>query len=285
LAKGKRTAVFFVETFCRIEDRDAPGVIVPFALWPRQKEALSAFCQNRMIAVLKARQLGLTWLALCYAARRMYYEDGFSVIALSRTENEARELVRRMGVIFKNMPELIGEDTPAKNSPRFGRHKRVLTLTALSAALSGSPPSTFRALASGPSAGRSFTANLIILDEWAFQHYAKEIWSAVFPAVNRQEGGQVIGLSTMAKGTLFEEIYTKDLGFFKLFLPWNADPRRDSAWHARTRKPWARRLSGNTRRRRKRPFRQRAGRSSRAIGGRPSGRAARSGKCKTVPFA
>ncbi len=59
--RGKNDAAFFVETFCRIEDRDAPGVIVPFALWPAQKDALSAFSENRLSVVLKARQLGLTW--------------------------------------------------------------------------------------------------------------------------------------------------------------------------------------------------------------------------------
>ncbi|MGI6193101.1 MAG: hypothetical protein ACOYI3_06015 [Christensenellales bacterium] len=54
--------------------------------------------------------------------------------------------------------------------------------------------------------------------------------------VNRPTGGQVIGLSTMAKGTLFEEIYCGDYGFKKLFLPWSADPRRDREWYKNTKK-------------------------------------------------
>jgi len=235
IRKGREDAAHFVETFCRIEDRDAPGVIVPFRLWPAQKEALSAFCENRLTAVLKARQLGLTWLALCYAAWRMYYVDGYSVIALSRTEGEARELARRMGVIFANMEELVTESPPS-GTPPAGRRKKQLKATALEVSLSGSPCSTFRAMASAPSAGRSFTANLIILDEWAFQQYAREIWAAAFPVVNRPTGGQVIGLSTMARGTLFEEIYTGDYGFHKVFLPWHADPRRDGAWYQNTKK-------------------------------------------------
>ena len=47
-------------------------------------------------------------------------------------------------------------------------------------------------------------------------------------------GGKVIGLSTIERGTLFEELYTNDNGFTKIFLPWYADPRRDSAWYDRT---------------------------------------------------
>jgi len=57
-------------------------------------------------------------------------------------------------------------------------------------------PSTFKAETSGPDSGRSFTANLVILDEWAFQQFAEEIWAASYPTINRPTGGQVIGLST-----------------------------------------------------------------------------------------
>ena len=83
--------------------------------------------------------------------------------------------------------------------------------------------------------GRSFTADLIVIDEWAFQQFAREIWASAFPVVNRPEGGRVIGLSTIKRGTLFEEIFTgRGNGFHKLFLPWSADPRRDKAWYRRT---------------------------------------------------
>ena len=86
-----------------------------------------------------------------------------------------------------------------------------------------------------PGAARGFTADLVILDEWAFQQYAEEIWASIFPVVNRPGGGRVIGLSTIRLGTLFEEIFTNpDNGFHKLFLPWYADPARGEAWYART---------------------------------------------------
>ncbi|MBR3691078.1 MAG: hypothetical protein IKL89_00045 [Clostridia bacterium] len=97
--------------------------------------------------------------------------------------------------------------------------------------------STFQAFASAPGMGRGFTASLIFLDEWAFQQYARSIWLSVYPSVNRPGGGKVIGVSTMERGSLFEEIYTgKDNGFAKHFLSWRADPRRDDAWFAQTRK-------------------------------------------------
>ena len=87
-----------------------------------------------------------------------------------------------------------------------------------------------------------FTANLIILDEWAFQQYAEEIWTSGFPTVNRPGGGQVIGLSTMRLGTLFARLWQEGDAFHRIFLPWDTETRggmgngmkRRGGWKAAT---------------------------------------------------
>ena len=101
---------YFVETYVHIEDKDAAELIVPFKLWDGQKKALQAFANDRLIVVLKARQLGFTWLALAEASRLLALNTGRTVVGLSRTEDEAKELVRRMGVILRYMPEFIAEE-------------------------------------------------------------------------------------------------------------------------------------------------------------------------------
>ena len=225
--------VYFVENYCHIEDKDAPDLIAPFTLWPGQKKALKAFADHRLCVVLKARQLGFTWLALAEAARLLVLWPGRTVVGLSRSEEEAKELVRRLGVMLRYMPEFA---QPAASAPP-GWQGAVFETTALRITLRfpGAPPGVFQAFPSGPSVGRSFTADLIIIDEWAFQQFAREIWASAFPVVNRPEGGRVIGLSTIKRGTLFEEIFTgRGNGFYKLFLPWSADPRRNKAWYKRT---------------------------------------------------
>ena len=216
-----------------IEDKDAPGLLVPFAMWPGQRRALEAFTAHRLNVVLKARQLGLTWLALAEAARLLALDPGRTVVGLSRSEDEARELVRRLGVILTGMPEFValaGAEPPGWDGPTFKVTALVVTIR-----WPEGPEGAFRAFASGPSVGRSFTADLVLIDEWAFQQFAEEIWASAFPVVNRPTGGRVIGLSTIRRGTLFEELYTDpDNGFCKIFLPWNTDPRRDEAWYRRT---------------------------------------------------
>ena len=225
--------VFFTKTFVHIEDKDAEELIQPFQLWPAQEEALRSIHAHRLNVILKARQLGITWLALSVAAWRLILFTGRTVVCFSRAEDEAKELVRRMVVILQHMPELIAEE---KHAPA-GWNGPVFSYTSLEVKIQfpKGPESTLKAFLSSPGAARGFTADLVILDEWAFQQFAEEIWASIFPVVNRPNGGMVIGLSTIKLGTLFEEIFTNpDNGFNKLFLPWYADPARDKAWYNRT---------------------------------------------------
>ncbi len=218
--------VGFVKEQCHIEDRDAPELVVPFELWPEQEAALESIRSHKLNIVLKARQLGLSWLSLSYAAWVMISKPGAQVLALSRTEEEAKELVRRMGVILGNMPELV------RSSPWAGASYTMRTLD-VSLDLCGLT-SVFKAFPSASSAGRSFTGNLLILDEWAFQADAATLWTSIFPTVNRPTGGQVLGLSTIKQNTLFADLWTEANEFNKIFIPWTADPRRDDAWYAKT---------------------------------------------------
>ncbi|MEG1012297.1 MAG: hypothetical protein RSE54_10560 [Ruthenibacterium sp.] len=234
LERCRDDCVYYAETYVHIENKDDPNnLIIPLKLWDGQRNALLSIVMHRLNAILKARQLGITWLVLCEASRLLLCWSGRTVVALSRTEDEAKELVRRLAVIFRYMPELIAEDKnvpPGWCGPVFFAKTMDLTVT-----FPGEPESTFKAFPSSPNSGRSFTADLVILDEWAFQQWAEEIWKALFPVVNRTTGGRVIGLSTIERGTLFEEIFTNpDNGFNKIFLPWNTDPTRDKAWYMRT---------------------------------------------------
>lgn len=227
----------FIDEFGHIEDKDAVELIQPFEMWEEQRNALKSIMDNRLNVILKARQLGFSWLVMHIAAWLLLCFTGRTVIGLSRTEEEAKELVRRLSVIFTYMPELIADyNNPNKpvnwSGPIFRATALELTVT-----FPEGPVSVFKAFPSSPNAARSFTADLIIFDEWAFQQFAREIWTAAFPVINRPFGGKVIGLSTIERGSLFEEIFTNtDNGFNKIFIPWYADPRRDDAWYENTKK-------------------------------------------------
>lgn len=227
--------VYFVKTYGHIEDKDADELIQPFNMWEEQENALVSIHNNRLNAILKARQLGFSWLVIHYCAY-ILLNPGRTIIALSRSEEEAKELVRRLSVVLKCMPEFFKEK---KDAP-MGWTGFTYTVTALELTVSypdGKPISVMKGFPSSPSAARSFTADLLIFDEWAFQQFARDIWTSAFPVINRPTGGKVIGLSTIERGSLFEEIFTDaDNGFNKIFVPWYADPRRDAEWYENTKR-------------------------------------------------
>lgn len=227
---------YFIDKYGHIEDKDAEdGLIQPFVMWKEQREALRSIKDNKLNVILKARQLGFSWLVLHYGVS-VLLKPGQTVIGLSRTEDEAKELIRRMAVILRYAKALVAE----KNAESPGWQDAWFEATALELHIhhpNGQPESVFKGFPSSPNAARSFTANLIIFDEWAFQSFAEEIWTSGFPTINRPNGGQVVGLSTIERGSFFEQVFTDpDNGFNKIFIPWFADPRRDKEWYERTKR-------------------------------------------------
>lgn len=226
----------------KLEEADVEkpdGIAIPFRLWPGQLKTLIVFLTYRLIILLKARQLGLSWLALAYAVWRILHASGYQVVALSKKEDDAKELVRRVKFILKHLPGFLIQERGRTADDWQGP---VWEGTSLSVTIHhpGKEPSVFNSMSSGPDSGRSFTANLVILDEWAFQQWAEEIWSAAYPTINRPSGGQVIGISTAKRLTFFETVWKEaQLGknkFKTVFLSWKTDPRRTPEWYEDTKK-------------------------------------------------
>lgn len=221
--------LYYIKNHVHIEDKDAEELIQPFNLWPAQEEAVESLLSHRLNVLLKARQLGFSWLVLAIASWLLRCWTGRTVIMLSRTEEEAKEMIRRLAVIFRYMT-LIAE----YNNIPHGWDGPVFRATALQLEVifPDGPVSVAKAFPSSPGSVRSFTADLLIFDEWAFQQFAREIWTSAYPSINRPTGGRFFGISTIERGSLFEEIFTDpDNGFNKIFIPWSADPRRDEEWY------------------------------------------------------
>lgn len=229
LAYCAENILYYVKTYVHIEDKDSEEVIVPFSLWPAQEQVLLDFTNHKMNLILKARQLGFSWLTLSYASWLMLCKKpGALVVALSRTEEEAKEMVRRIVLIFEQMKSFVRRE-------KWDGVRLESTVLEAKLIFPNGKTSIFKAFPSAATGIRSFTANLVIFDEWAFQQGAETIWAGTFPVVNRPTGGQVIGLSTIERGTLFEELWLRpDRCFHKIFVPWTADPRRTEEWYETT---------------------------------------------------
>lgn len=195
---------------------------MPFHLWEAQKELLGSVISERLLLILKARQLGISWLLLAYALWLCLFRAGRLALVFSIGQAEANEMLRRVHVMYWRLPEEIRQALPRlikdnTEEMAWDDGSRVLSLPARK------------------TAGSGYTASLVILDEFAKNQWAREIYTAVKPTIDG--GGKMIILSSAhGAGNLFHELVEKaqqQLGRFVFrFLPWWARPGRDQAWYA-----------------------------------------------------
>lgn len=196
----------------RIEDY-ASGDVIPFEPWPHLKYVASLLDRRQSLIILKARQLGISWLSAAYALYRAQYELA-NVLVISAREADAWDFVQKVRTLYvqSRIPKVpIVRDTRAELW--FAGAGRIIAL-----------PSTEHA-------GRGQTATLVIMDEAAFHPYAAQNYQALRPALGTH--GQLVVIST-ANGPVgwFYDMWTKaQSGMSNLvpvFIPWWARPDRQT---------------------------------------------------------
>lgn len=196
---------------------------VPFDLWPAQNDLLPTMVDLRYQIVLKARQLGLTWLYLAYILWRMVLFPAATVGIWSKTENEAIDLLSfRLKGMYDRLPDWM-------------RARRVLMNNSTHWYLSNGS----RAMAFATTGGRSYTFSLALVDEADYQPDLSSLLSAVEPTV--AAGGQLMMISSSNKDLPISRFKSTYVGakanenrWTEIFLPWDARPERDEAWYEET---------------------------------------------------
>ena len=220
--KCQQSPVYFIHTYCMVEDKSADvRDWIPFQLWPAQRAVLTAVLENDLLTILKARQLGLSWLILAYALWLILFRPGSQVLMFSRRDDEAQELLQRLKGMHEHLPPFLQAETGADNDHEF-------ELPGLGSVAKSFPTTK--------NSGRSYTATLVIIDEADFIQWLKQLITAVKPTIDA--GGQLIMISTADKEqpqSEFKRIWRagrSGLNRYKaVFLPWWARPSRDVAWY------------------------------------------------------
>ena len=95
---------YFLEEYAYIEDKTA-GMPMLFKLWPAQKRILPDILNAKLLAVLKARQLGLTWLCAAYCLWLTITRPMQLVVVISAKGDWAVEFLDRVYFIMRRLPE------------------------------------------------------------------------------------------------------------------------------------------------------------------------------------
>lgn len=181
-----------------------------------------ALMTTRLVVILKARQLGISWICCWYALWLCFFQPGKVVLCFSKGQSEANELLRRIKDLYDRLPDWMRQAGPALIK---GNTEELVWANG----------SRVRSLPASQGAGRGHTASLVILDEAAFLQFADQLFTALKPTIDA--GGQLVVISTAnGIGNLFHRLWTKAIAghnaFTAIFLPWWSRPGRDAAWYA-----------------------------------------------------
>jgi hypothetical protein len=212
----------FADRYCFIlVDDGQGGEWQPFRLWPSQRETADRMQANRLVVILKARQLGQTWLVLAFALWLMLFFPAATVLLFSRRDDEAVDLLSvRLRGMYRQLPQWL-------------RARAVLVDNDHEFALSNGS----RVLAFPTNAGDSYTATLAVVDEADLSPDLGRLMRSVKPTIDA--GGRMVLLSRPDKGkpeSVFKRVYRAAkqglTDWHRIFLPWNSRPGRTAEWYA-----------------------------------------------------
>lgn len=242
----QRSVEYFVWLYGHLQPPKGPPI--PFVPWPElepgdqgepinarsQADVLRLIRNELRLLLLKARQLGLTWLVLHDAYHLIAFDPetpSARVLALSKHGEDATKLTGRARRIHDLLPPYLRADEDAETRGSLSRFKIAGRGSMIS--LSGSP-----------AAARQETATLVILDEYGFikNGNAGPTSTAVEPTAG--DDGRIVKLSTgngrtgdgEALAQDWDDALAGDSDYTPVFLPATVDPRRRSeAWRDRAR--------------------------------------------------
>ena len=192
--------------------------LIPFDLYPYQKDVINEFRENRFNIILKARQLGLSTSVAGYVCWLILFHRSKNVLVVATKLQSATNLVKKIKQIHRNLPEWLKiADISINNRTSFEL----------------SNASQVKASSTSGDAGRSEALSLLVVDEAAHVEGLEELWAGLYPTLST--GGAAITLSTPnGVGNWFHKTYMESVegknDFNFINLPWSIHPDRDMKW-------------------------------------------------------
>src|SRR5262252_9735202 len=90
--KCRMSPAYFISTYCSLKDEGARDWR-PFQLWPSQQQVLQEIDEHRLVAMLKARQTGMSWLVIAYCLHQALLHPAQTILLFSKRDDEAMDLL------------------------------------------------------------------------------------------------------------------------------------------------------------------------------------------------
>ena len=216
--KCRDDIIYFLETYAKIVHVDEG--LIPFKLYPFQRELINTITNNRNVIVKTGRQVGKSTTTLGWLLHYVLFNQSKTVGILANKAATARELLSRIQIAYQHLPKFLQQGLKEwnKGSLELENGSKIIASSTSSSAI------------------RGFSFSTILLDEFAHvqRHIADEFIRSVYPTISSGKETKVIIVSTPNGFNMFYKYWndaengTNDFVPFKVH--WTAVPDRDKKW-------------------------------------------------------
>ena len=216
--------LYFVAAYCWIEAKDS-GKAIRFQLWPEQEHIIPKIINNLLVVILKARQLGLTWLVAAYCLWLAITKPLQLIVIVSSKEDTAKEFLGRIKFILVRLPEWMVPKIVRETTEELEFKHTDETGHPLNSVIKSMPTTK--------SGAQSKTPTVMVIDEAHESRDVGRLYAASKPGIEAA-GGKVIVIANSVKDTggwpwvrgIFVGAMRGINDFVHVFLPWWAHPGR-----------------------------------------------------------
>ena len=220
--KCSKDPIYFIQKYVKIVSIDEG--LVPFNLYPFQKDIVGTFHKNRFTICKLPRQSGKSTTILSYLIHYIIFNETVNVAILANKASTARDLLSRLQLAYEHLPSWLqmGVMNWNKGSLELENGSKIL------------------AASTSASAVRGGSYNIIFLDEFAFvpSNIAEQFFSSVYPTITAGETSKVMIVSTPRGMNMFYKMWTDAENQRNEFVPievsWQEVPGRDEKWKEQT---------------------------------------------------
>ena len=198
--------------------------LIPFNMFPFQKEMVGTIHNNRFTICKLPRQSGKTTTIVSYILHYVLFNPNMNVAILANKAATARDILSRLQLAYENLPKWLQQGVMSwnKGSLDLENGSRIVASSTSSSAVRGG------------------SYNMIFLDEFAFvpHNVAEDFFSSVYPTISSGKTTKVIIVSTPNGMNLFYKLWsdaeTERNSYIPIEVHWSEIPGRDEKWKEET---------------------------------------------------
>lgn len=220
--KCARDQLYFIENYVKIINVDRG--LIPFVPYEYQRDIVKLFERERFVICKMPRQVGKTTIVVGIILHTALFNENYRIAILANKEKQSHEILSRIQLAYEHLPKWLQQGVKEWNKGSIELENG----------------SIIQAEATGSSAIRGTSQNLVYLDEFAFvpNNIQESFFSSVYPTISSGETTKVLITSTPNGLNLFYKLWVDSENarnsYKRIDVHWSDVPGRDEAWKEET---------------------------------------------------